>query len=161
MGEKCTQITLKRVNIQKLTAKGMNKTMFVHNYYHSLDAKNRLFMPVRFRDQLGERIYIIPGPDASLFVYSEEQFNIIAEQYREKNRDLNKQMAFFSNVCETTADNQGRVTLNADHVKHAELKKEVAVIGAGKRVVIMPLEKFKIAETDTNNAIDYSTDIDW
>ena len=135
--------------------------MFVNNYYHNLDAKNRLFIPVRFRDQLGERFYIMPSPETSLFVYPEDAFNEIAEQYRQAHRDLNKQMAFFSNVCEATVDNQGRVTLDGRHVQHAELKKEVAVIGGGRRVVIMPLEKFKITEMETNSAIDYSADIDW
>lgn len=135
--------------------------MFVNNYYHNLDAKNRLFIPVRFRDQLGERFYIMPGPEASLFVYPEDAFNEIAEQYRQAHRDLNKQMAFFSSVCEATVDNQGRVTLDGRHVQHAELKKEVAVIGGGRRVVIMPLEKFKITEMETSSAIDYSADIDW
>ncbi len=135
--------------------------MFVHNYYHNIDAKNRLFIPVRFRDQLGERFYIMPGPGASLFVYPEEEFNQIAEQYRQKHRNLDEQMAFFSSVSDTTVDNQGRATLDARHVQHAELKKEVAIIGSGRRIVIMPLEKFKITEVDTSKAIDYSTDIDW
>ena len=133
---------------------------FVNVYYHNLDAKNRLFIPVRFRDQLGERFYIMPGPDESLFVYPEETFNEIAEQYRKTHRDLDAQMAFYSNVTEATVDNQGRVTLDNRHVKHAELTKEVAIIGSGRRVVIKPLEKFKITEV-TSNAIDFAEDIDW
>lgn len=134
---------------------------FVSTYYHNIDAKNRLFIPVRFRDQLGERFYIMPGPDASLFVYPEETFNEIAEQYRKAHRNLDEQTAFYSNVKEATVDNQGRVTLDGEHVKHAELTKEVAVIGSGRRVVIKPLEKFKITQVETSKAIDFSTDIDW
>ena len=138
----------------------MNKMAFVDVYYHNLDSKNRLFIPVRFRDQLGERFYILPGPGASLFVYPEENFNHIAEQYRETHRNLDDQMAFYSSVSEATVDNQGRVTLDARHVKHAELTKEVAIAGGGRRVIIKPLEKFKITE-NTSPAIDYSEDIDW
>lgn len=135
--------------------------MFVSNYYHNLDSKNRLFIPVRFRDQLGERFYIVPGPENSLFVYPEETFNEIAEQYRMTHRDLKEQEAFYSSVREAGVDNQGRVTLDAEHVKHAELEKEVAVIGGGRRVVIKPLEKFKITQSEQNRAIDFSEDIDW
>lgn len=134
---------------------------FVSVYYHNLDSKNRLFIPVRFRDQLGERFYIMPGPESSLFVYPEETFNEIAEQYRKTHRDLNAQTAFYSNISEASVDNQGRITLDARHVKHAELTKEVAVIGSGRRVVIKPLEKFKITQEDATPAIDYSEDIDW
>ncbi len=135
--------------------------MFVSNYYHNLDSKNRLFIPVRFRDQLGERFYIVPGPENSLFVYPEETFNEIAEQYRMTHRNLKEQEAFYSSVREAGVDNQGRVTLDAEHVKHAELEKEVAVIGGGRRVVIKPLEKFKITQSEQNRAIDFSEDIDW
>lgn len=135
--------------------------MFVSNYYHNLDSKNRLFIPVRFRDQLGERFYIMPGPKGSLFVYPEETFNEIAEQYRMAHRNLSEQEAFYSSVKEASVDNQGRVTLDADHVKHAELEKEVAVIGSGRRVVIKPLEKFKITQSEQNKAIDFSENIDW
>ncbi len=135
--------------------------MFVSNYYHNLDAKNRLFIPVRFRDQLGERFYIMPGPESSLFVYTEKDFNEIAEQYRSTHRDLKQQMDFFSSVNEASVDNQGRVTLDVRHVNHAGLKKEVAIIGSGRRVVIMPLDKFKLPEVDDTPAIDYTTDIDW
>lgn len=135
--------------------------MFVSNYYHNLDSKNRLFIPVRFRDQLGERFYIVPGPENSLFIYPEETFNEIAEQYRMTHRNLKEQEAFYSSVREAGVDNQGRVTLDAEHVKHAELEKEVAVIGGGRRVVIKPLEKFKITQSEQNRAIDFSEDIDW
>ena len=139
----------------------MNKMAFVNVYYHNLDSKNRLFIPVRFRDQLGERFYIIPGPDESLFVYPEETFNEIAEQYRKTHRDLDAQTAFYSNVSEASVDNQGRVSLDARHVQHSGLTKEVAVIGSGRRVVIKPLEKFKITEVKTSEAIDFTEDIDW
>lgn len=159
--EKYTKNTSKRVIRQKLTTKGMKKSMFVHNYYHNLDSKNRLFIPVRFRDQLGERFYIMPGPKESLFVYPEDKFLQISEEYRAKVTDLDKQMAFFSSVSEHTVDNQGRVTLDARHVKHAALTKEVAVIGAGSRVVLMPLESYKPTENDMASAVDFSVDVGW
>lgn len=135
--------------------------MFVHNYYHNLDSKNRLFIPVRFRDLLGERFYIMPGPDKSLFVYPECEFLRIGESYRAQVTDLNKQMAFFSSVSEHTVDNQGRVTLDARHVKHAALTKEIAVIGSGNRVVLMPLESYKPTEDDMAGAVDFSVDVGW
>ncbi len=134
---------------------------FVSLYFHNLDAKNRLFIPVRFRDQLGERFYVMPGADSNLFVYPQETFDEIAEQYRKTHRSLKEQTDFFSSVSEATVDNQGRVTLEGRHVTHAELQKEVAIVGSGRRIEIWPMEKFKISQTDTKNAIDFSEDIDW
>ena len=134
---------------------------FVSLYFHNLDSKNRLFIPARFRDQLGERFYIMPGAETNLFVYPQETFEEIAEQYRKTHRGLKQQTAFFSNVVEATVDNQGRVTLEGRHVQHAELVKEVAVVGSGRRVEIWPMEKFKIAQSDTESSIDFSEDIEW
>ncbi len=134
---------------------------FVSLYFHNLDSKNRLFIPVRFRDGLGERFYVMPGNDSNLFLYPQETFEEIAEQYRKTHRGLKEQTAFFSSVSEATVDNQGRVTLEARHVGHAELVKEVAVVGSGRRVEIWPMEKFKISQADTKSAIDFSEDIEW
>lgn len=139
----------------------MSKLAFVSLYFHSLDSKNRLFIPARFRDQLGERFYIMPGADSNLFVYPQETFEDIAEQYRKTHRSVKQQTAFFSKVSEATVDNQGRVTLEGRHVEHAGLVKEIAVVGAGRRVEIWPMEKFKITQDDAENTIDFSEDIDW
>ncbi len=134
---------------------------FVSLYFHTLDSKNRLFVPARFRDQLGERFYIMPGADSNLFFYPQETFEEIAEQYRKSHRSLKQQTDFFSSVSEATVDNQGRVTIEARHVEHAELKKDIAVVGSGRRVEIWPMEKFKISQTSTKDAIDFSEDIEW
>ena len=134
---------------------------FVGSNYHNLDSKNRLFIPVRYRDQLGEKFFIMPGADGCLFVYPQENFQVVAEQYRAKHRSPKEQTEFFSKVCEATVDNQGRVTLEGRHVQHAELVKEVAVVGSGRRVEIWPMEKFRVTQTDTKSAIDFSEDVEW
>ncbi len=134
---------------------------FVSLYFHNLDAKNRLFIPVRFRDGLGERFYVMPGNSDNLFLYPQDTFEEIAEQYRKTHRSLKEQTAFFSAVSEASVDNQGRVTLEGRHVSHAGLTKEVAVVGSGRRVEIWPMEKFKIVNDENENAIDFSEDIEW
>ena len=61
---------------------------FISLYFHSMDSKNRLFIPARFRDQLGERFYVMPGAESNLFIYPQETFEEIAEQNRK--RECNK-----------------------------------------------------------------------
>lgn len=134
---------------------------FVGSNYHNLDSKNRLFVPVRYRDQLGEKFFIMPGADGCLFVYPQENFDVVATQYMAKHRSPNAHTEFFSKVCEASVDNQGRVTLDAKHVAYAGLAKEVAVVGSGRRVEIWAMEKFKISYLDNDTEIDYSEDIDW
>ena len=134
---------------------------FVGSNYHNLDSKNRLFIPVRYRDQLGEKFFVMPGAGGCLFVYPQENFEVVAEQYRMKHRSPKEQTDFFSKVCEAAVDNQGRVTLDAKHVEYASLVKEVAVVGSGRRVEIWAMDKFKITYLDNDTEIDYSEDIDW
>ena len=134
---------------------------FISLYFHSMDSKNRLFIPARFRDQLGERFYVMPGAESNLFVYPQETFEEIAEQYRKTHRSLKEQRDFFSNVIETSVDNQGRITLDGRFVTHAELVKETAIVGAGRRIEIWPMEKFKMAQSDAESVIDFSEDIEW
>ncbi len=135
--------------------------VFVSLYFHNLDSKNRLFVPVRFRDGLGEHFYVMPGDSGNLFLYPQDTFEEIAEQYRKTHKGLKEQRAFFSAVSVATVDNQGRVTLEGRHVSFAGLTKEVAIVGGGRRVEIWPMEKFKIANVEDENAIDFSEDIEW
>ncbi len=134
---------------------------FISLYFHSMDSKNRLFIPAKFRDQLGERFFVMPGAESNLFVYPQETFEEIAEQYRRTHRSLKEQRDFFSNVVEASVDNQGRITLDSRFVEHAELVKETAIVGAGRRIEIWPMEKFKITQTSTKDAIDFSEEIEW
>ena len=78
---------------------------FYGTFMHTLDSKNRLFVPVRYRDQLGERFFIMPGAGGCLFVYPQENFDVVAEQYTMKHRSPKEQTDFFSKVCEFTCYN--------------------------------------------------------
>jgi len=63
--------------------------MFVNHYEHSLDSKNRLVLPAKFRGKLGDRVYLALQ-DNSLAVYSETAFETgrAAHQRRSSHRRL-------------------------------------------------------------------------
>ena len=44
------------------------KTMFIGEYSHTIDAKGRLIVPSRFREQLGDEFVVTKGLDGFLFV---------------------------------------------------------------------------------------------
>lgn len=140
----------------------MSITSFVGTHYHSLDVKNRLSIPVRFRDILGERFLVMPGPSNNLWLYPEETFEHIAEQYRATHRDPAEQERFFSNVFEAVVDVKGRVTIDSALVEYAGLQKDVVIVGGGKRAVVWAIENYKPETFDSKKpAIDFSPDIDW
>ena len=117
--------------------------LFKSAYYHSLDAKNRVFIPAKFRDALGEEFVVFKGSEKCLYVYTKEGFEKLSQQFiNTNNRDV--QRAFFSQVVDMTADKQGRITLTSDLLEHANLLKDVAIIGAGSRIEIWATENYKV-----------------
>ena len=117
--------------------------LFKSAYYHSLDAKNRVFIPAKFRDALGEEFVVFKGSEKCLYVYTKEGFEKLSQQFiNTNNRDV--QRAFFSQVVDMTADKQGRITLTSDLLEHANLLKDVAIIGAGLRIEIWATENYKV-----------------
>lgn len=117
--------------------------LFKSAYYHSLDAKNRVFIPAKFRDALGEEFVVFKGSEKCLYVYTKEGFEKLSQQFiNTNNRDV--QRAFFSQVVDMTADKQGRITLTGDLLEHANLLKDVAIIGAGSRIEIWATENYKV-----------------
>ena len=117
--------------------------MFKSTYYHSLDAKNRVFIPAKFRDALGEEFVVFKGSEKCLYVYTKEGFEKLSQQFMETNNRA-VQRAFFSQVVDMTADKQGRITLTNDLLEHAALLKDVAIIGAGSRIEIWATENYKV-----------------
>lgn len=108
---------------------------FNNRYDHTLDAKNRLFIPAKYRELLGEEFVIFMGPEKCLYIYDKETFAVISEQFiNHPNRKVSR--SFFSQVVDVSPDKQGRVTLSADQVEHAELEKEAVVVGSGRRIEI-------------------------
>ena len=55
--------------------------MFMGEYNHSVDAKGRLIVPSKFREQLGNEFVVTKGLDGCLFVYSLEEWHRIEEDF--------------------------------------------------------------------------------
>lgn len=78
--------------------------MFMGEYNHSADAKGRLIVPSKFREQLGNEFVVTKGLDGCLFVYSQEEWKRIEESLREKpltSKDARKFMRFFLQELQT------------------------------------------------------------
>ena len=56
--------------------------MFMGEYNHTVDAKGRLIVPSRFREQLGEEFVITKGLDNCLFVYDHSEWTALEEKLR-------------------------------------------------------------------------------
>lgn len=107
--------------------------MLVGKYRHSLDGKNRLFIPAKHREQLGEKFVITRNVDQSLSVYSMEEW----EKYTEKLSVLPKTQArtiarfIYSNASEVVPDSQGRVIITPELKEFAAIEKNAVIVGCG------------------------------
>ena len=120
--------------------------MFIGEYQHTVDVKGRMFVPAKFRDELGEKFIVTIGLDRCLFVFPEETFNI----YKEKldaislaNKDArNFTRFFFAGAAECELDKQGRIILPQKLRTYAMLDKDVTVVGVSGRVEIWNTEEW-------------------
>ncbi len=107
-------------------------------YRHAIDAKGRVIVPAKLREELGERFVITKGLDGCLFVYPMDGWRVLEEKIRalpmSKSRDL--QRFFFSAAADSELDGQGRVLLPANLRAYAGLQKEAAIIGVSGRAEI-------------------------
>lgn len=122
----------------------------VGRYYHSIDTKGRINFPVKLREILGEQFVITQGLDGCLFVYTNEDWDEMASKLDAlpigKGRGI--QRFFFTNAAHVEQDKQGRVVIPAPLREHANLDKEVVIVGVSKRTEIWDREKWEALEAD-------------
>ncbi len=112
--------------------------MLVGRYSHSIDAKGRLFIPAKFREELGESFFVTKGIDKCLFVFSAEHFGELGKKFKSIALTDRKAQVFlrklFANAVECTPDKQGRIGVPAHLREAAELTTEMTAIGVLSRV---------------------------
>jgi MraZ protein len=112
--------------------------MFIGEYTHSIDDKNRLSLPARFRQSLGKKVVITPGLDSCLFVFTLPEWKKIEEKLNQASllqgdmRSFNRFM--FAGANEAEIDSIGRVLIPDFLRDRANLKAKVVVIGVSNRI---------------------------
>ena len=102
-------------------------------YQHTIDAKGRLFIPARLREELGEVFYVTLSMEKCLSAYSSESWERFMGKIKEmpKAKQI-KMRPLFSHAAKCDLDGQGRILLTQALRDFAGLKKNVAVVGAGE-----------------------------
>ena len=121
--------------------------MLIGEYQHAVDAKGRLIMPAKFREQLGETFIVTRGLDQCLFVYPMEEWRTLENKLKSLPMTQANARAFvrflFSGATECTLDRQGRILLPAHLREHAGINKDVMIIGVSTRVEIWAREQWQ------------------
>ncbi|WP_044565017.1 MULTISPECIES: division/cell wall cluster transcriptional repressor MraZ [Anaerococcus] len=130
--------------------------MFLGEFTHKLDSKNRIMIPSEFRDDLTEEFFITKGPENSLVIYTKDEFdkqsvrldNLINEN--KKNRAIKR--LFFSSTIKTSLDKQGRVLLNKNLRDYANIESEAMIIGNNTTIELWDVDTWQayINEVEVN-----------
>jgi MraZ protein len=120
-------------------------------FSRSIDEKLRVAIPKRLRDALEcdkrAGIYIAPGTDQSLAVYTEEAFAHLADRLaqasptRQDVRTFNR--LFYARAQRVELDSQGRVRIPPELAELARLDKEVVLLGVQDHMEVWSAERWQ------------------
>lgn len=130
--------------------------MFFGTYTPKLDDKGRLTLPAKFRDELAGGLVVTKGQDHSLAVYPLDAFVEKARKAAAASRTAPETRAFIRNLAASAdqqrPDNNGRITLSAQHRSYAGLTKQCVVIGSMDFLEIWDSEAWEAYQAATEEA---------
>jgi MraZ protein len=106
-------------------------------FYRSVDEKQRVSIPKRIRAALetqeASALYLAPGTDGSLAIYTEEEFEKLAQRLAEASPTGRNVLAFsrlfYAKAQAVEMDSQGRIRVPPELAQIASLRKEVVLVG--------------------------------
>ena len=120
--------------------------MLIGEYKHTVDAKGRVIMPAKFREDIGDIFYVTKGSDNCLKAYAKEEWEVFMAKINAlPESDPNARSYkrnILSNSGECELDKQGRILLSENLRNYASLKKEVTIIGVSSYIEIWDTEEW-------------------
>ena len=115
--------------------------MLLGEHEHSLDDKNRLTLPAKFRREFGDGCVVTRGLDGCVYAWTPEGWenyrdSILAEAHPLSQQGRRMHRHFFSGASETAPDKQGRVSIPPALLTHAKLGRDVVVAGVNDHLEI-------------------------
>ena len=115
--------------------------MLLGSYDHTIDDKNRLTLPAKFREAFTDGVVITRGLDGCLYAYRRADWDRLVESRFSALDPLSPETRrlerfFYSGASEAELDKQGRVMVPAPLIEHAQLGKDVVVAGVNDRLEI-------------------------
>lgn len=114
--------------------------MLIGEYRHTIDDKNRLSLPAKFRKEMGKSVVVTPGLDSCLFVFTAKSWEKLSGSLSDSSllsadkRSLNRYL--LGGATEVPVDGAGRMLLSEHLREWGKLKAKVVLIGVRDRVEI-------------------------
>jgi len=121
---------------------------FVGSYNHSLDSKKRVFIPSKFREDLGDEFYITRKFGQYLSIYTADDWAAYVEKIeRLPESDAEEIQDYILGAAQKCIpDSSGRIILEDRLIKHADIQKNIVFVGAGKQIRIWSEEAWSERE---------------
>jgi len=114
--------------------------MLIGEYRHTIDDKNRLSLPAKFRKEMGNNVVVTPGLDSCLFVFTAKSWEKLSASLSDSSvlsadrRSLNRYL--LGGATEVPVDGGGRMLLSEHLREWGKLRSKVVLIGVRDRVEI-------------------------
>ena len=121
--------------------------MLSNNFRHNVDAKNRLFVPAKYREELGETFVVSQSIRGNyLKIYSHEEWEKYIAPIKLLPRKTSEAALRFliGNSIEVSPDGQGRIILPPSMLEFASIVKGTVIIGCGDYAEIWAEEAFEV-----------------
>ena len=131
---------------------------FLGQYEHTLDAKNRLTIPSRFRAALSDGVILGRSIDPCLCIYTPEGWERFTNTWVRSRDPLNAearqlQRYFHGGAFDSALDAAGRIMLPQPLVDHGGLRKEVVVVGCDDWIEVWDRDSFRAHERESDPSI--------
>ncbi len=114
--------------------------MFIGEYHHSIDEKNRLAVPTKFRLDLSKGAVVTRGIDSCLFLYTKKEWEKLAIKLADMPISKSKTRAFarlmLAGAMDVNLDKQGRVIIPDYLRRYASIGKKAVVAGLYNRLEV-------------------------
>jgi transcriptional regulator MraZ len=109
---------------------------FNGTFEHTLDAKNRLTIPSKFRADLAGGVFLVQGADPCISLYPARTYEAMTQEALAGLNPLSAQAKRLKRMLhayaiDTELDSAGRVMLTTRQLSHAGIERDVVIIGAG------------------------------
>lgn len=118
--------------------------MLIGEYIHTIDEKNRISLPAKFRKEMGKRVIVTPGLDQCLFIFTTAEWERISKRLSHSDAELSflksDQRSFnrnmFGQASDAEVDSIGRILIPDFLKDRIKLGSKAALVGVGDRVEV-------------------------
>ena len=123
-----------------------------------LDAKSRVVLPSKLRAELGDEFHLMVGFDSYVAIYPKEQFDEMLKQLLAMKKSSDEYLVLgrylLGNSYDGELDSAGRVLIPQLLRDHANLQKDVRILGVGDHIEIWDLDTYEKNRIKNAEAVD-------